>query len=48
MTRRIEHFKRLTLTDFKLDIPRLAAKKVVNAAWTETGALVQRCSNEPL
>ncbi|KIY98607.1 putative 60S ribosomal protein L14 [Monoraphidium neglectum] len=32
-TRRVETFKRLTLTDFKLDIPRLAAKKVVNEKW---------------
>ena len=37
MTRRIEHFKRMTLTDFKLEMPRLAAKKVMSAAWTEAG-----------
>lgn len=38
MTRRIETFKRLTLTDMKLEIPRLAAKKVVVAKWSEAGA----------
>ena len=37
MTRRMETFKRLTLTDFKLDIPRLASKKVVVAKWGESG-----------
>jgi ribosomal protein L14E/L6E/L27E len=36
-TRRVETFKRLTLTDFKLDIPRLAAKKVVNEKWAADG-----------
>ncbi|GBF94679.1 60S ribosomal protein L14 [Raphidocelis subcapitata] len=33
-TRRVETFKRLTLTDFKLEIPRLASKKVLNEAWS--------------
>ncbi|KAI8473821.1 MAG: ribosomal protein L14 component of cytosolic 80S ribosome and 60S large subunit [Monoraphidium minutum] len=37
LTRRVETFKRLTLTDFKLDIPRLAAKKVVNEKWAADG-----------
>jgi hypothetical protein len=37
LTRRMETFKRLTLTDFTLDIPRLAAKKVVNEKWTSAG-----------
>eukprot|EP00877_Chromochloris_zofingiensis_P013834 jgi/Chrzof1/8704/Cz03g21090.t1 len=34
-TRHVENFKRLTLTDFKLDIPRLANKKTLTAKWTE-------------
>lgn len=41
-TRRMETFKRLTLTDFKLDIPRLASKKVLTEAWTAAGALRAR------
>jgi hypothetical protein len=38
MIRRTETFKRLTLTDFKLEIPRQATKKVVLAKWGEAGA----------
>lgn len=37
-TRRVENFKRLTLTDIKIDIPRLASKKVLTAKFTEAGA----------
>ncbi len=37
LTRHVETFKRLTLTDFKVEIPRLASKKVLTAAWTEAG-----------
>lgn len=40
-TRHVENFKRLTLTDFKLDIPRLANKKTLTAKWTEAGELQQ-------
>jgi len=39
ITRHVETFKRLTLTDFKVEIPRLASKKVLTAAWTEAGEL---------
>ena len=31
-------FKRLALTDFKIDIPRLARKKVLTAALEDSGA----------
>ncbi|BDA44283.1 60S ribosomal protein L14 [Coccomyxa sp. Obi] len=34
--RRIINFKRLVLTDFKIDIPRLAKKKVLTAALEES------------
>lgn len=35
--RRIINFKRLVLTDFKIEIPRLAKKKVLSAALEESG-----------
>ncbi len=35
--RRVVNFKRLALTDLKIDIPRLAAKKVVVAKFAEAG-----------
>jgi ribosomal protein L14E/L6E/L27E len=35
--RRIVNFKRLQLTDFKIDIPRVAKKKVLAAALEESG-----------
>ena len=35
--RRVINFKRLVLTDFKVDIPRLAKKKVLKAALDESG-----------
>ena len=38
MVRRQINFKRLVLTDFKIDIPRLAKKKVLTAALEESGA----------
>lgn len=38
MVRRQMNFKRLVLTDFKIDIPRLAKKKVLTAALEESGA----------
>ena len=31
------NFKRMVLTDFKIDIPRLAKKKVLTAALEESG-----------
>ena len=37
MVRRQMNFKRLVLTDFKIDIPRLAKKKVLTAALEESG-----------
>lgn len=36
--RRVVNFKRLTLTDLKVDIPRLASKKVLTAKFAEAGA----------
>jgi hypothetical protein len=33
------NFKRLAITDFKVEIPRLAKKKVLAAALEESGAL---------
>jgi hypothetical protein len=38
ITRQVMNFKRLALTDFTIDIPRLASKKVLTAKCTETGA----------
>ena len=38
MVRKQMNFKRLVLTDFKIDIPRLAKKKVLTAALEESGA----------
>ena len=35
--RRIVNFKRLQLTDYKIDIPRIAKKKVLAAALEESG-----------
>jgi hypothetical protein len=35
--RRVINFKRLALTDIKLDIPRLAKKKVLSEALSTTG-----------
>ena len=35
--RRMESFKRMTLTDFKIDIPRLANKKTLKAALESAG-----------
>jgi large subunit ribosomal protein L14e len=37
-TRRIMAFKRMTLTDLKVEIPRLASKKVLTAAFNSAGA----------
>jgi large subunit ribosomal protein L14e len=36
--RRVINFKRLALTDLKIDLPRLAPKKVVVAKFAEGGA----------
>ncbi len=44
MVRQQMNFKRLVLTDFKIDIPRLAKKKVLTAALEESGA----CSVVPI
>lgn len=35
--RGVVNFKRLTLTDYKIDIPRLAPKKVLTAEYTKAG-----------
>ena len=35
--RKTMNFKRLTLTDFKLDIPRLAKKSVLTQKFAEAG-----------
>jgi large subunit ribosomal protein L14e len=35
--RKVVNFKRLTLTDYKLEIPRLAQKKVVVEAFSSAG-----------
>jgi hypothetical protein len=37
-TRRIMPFKRMTLTDLTVEIPRLASKKVLTAAFNSAGA----------
>src|SRR5690349_3728242 len=37
--RRVVNFKRLALTDLKIDIPRLATKKVITAKFSEAGEL---------
>ena len=37
--RRVVSFKRLALTDFKIEIPRLARKTVLKAALEESGKL---------
>ena len=39
-TRRMMNFKRLALTPYKVEIPRLAKKKVLKAALEESGALL--------
>ncbi len=36
--RRVISFKRLTLTDIKIEVPRLAKKKVLTEAFTSGGA----------
>lgn len=36
--RRVVNFKRLALTDYKIELPRLAPKKVVVAKFAEAGA----------
>lgn len=38
-TRKIVSFRRLSLTDLKVDIPRLANKKVLKAKLAESGEL---------
>lgn len=38
-TRRVMNFKRLQLTDLKVEIPRLASKKVLVEAFNAAGAL---------
>ncbi|XP_075264126.1 uncharacterized protein LOC142356021 [Convolutriloba macropyga] len=39
--RRVESFKRLSLTDFKVEIPRLAKKKVLKKALEESEILTK-------
>lgn len=38
--RRVVNFKRLALTDLKVEIPRLASKKVLTAAFAEAGEYI--------
>ena len=38
--RRVISFRRLALTDLKIDVPRLAAKKVLTKAFTDEGKCV--------
>lgn len=38
--RRVMNFKRLALTDIKLDIPRLAKKKVLSEALSTAGGVL--------
>ena len=46
VTRKIMSFKRLSLTDLKVDIPRLASKKVLNAKLAESGELIDVVSSK--
>ncbi|GFH06254.1 ribosomal_L14e domain-containing protein [Haematococcus lacustris] len=39
--RRVENFKRLSLTDYKLELPRLAPKKVVIAKFAESDVIAK-------
>jgi hypothetical protein len=32
-----EYFRRMTLTDYKIDIPRLASKKVLTEEYSKAG-----------
>jgi large subunit ribosomal protein L14e len=43
-TRRVVNFKRLALTDFKLELNRLAPKKTVVAKFAEAGEYGGRCT----
>lgn len=43
--RRVVNFKRMSLTDFVVDIPRLASKKVVTAKFAESGGWLPDTSN---
>ena len=43
-TRRVMNFKRLALTDHKLDVPRLAKKKAIKKALESNGEQLQTCS----
>ena len=43
--RRVENFKRLTLTDFKLDIPKLAKKKDLKKSLEENGDVCSRIAH---
>ena len=42
-TRRVMNFKRLALTDHKLDVPRLAKKKAIKEALETNGEQLQTC-----
>ena len=42
-TRRVMNFKRLALTDHKLDVPRLAKKKAIKKALESNGEQLQTC-----
>ena len=42
-TRRVMNFKRLALTDHKLDVPRLAKKKAIIKALETNGEQLQTC-----
>mmetsp|Transcript_19260 Transcript_19260/g.33234 ORF Transcript_19260/g.33234 Transcript_19260/m.33234 type:complete len:144 (+) Transcript_19260:38-469(+) len=43
--RRVVNFKRLALTDMKIDLPRLASKKVVTAKFAEADVLAKFASS---
>ncbi len=45
--RRVINFKRLALTDLKIDIPRLAKKKVLKEALETSGALRVHSTQTP-
>lgn len=40
MVRKVINFKQLAVTPLKIEIPRIAKKKVLSAAWKEAGELV--------
>jgi len=45
--RDVVNFKRLALTDYKVDIPRLASKKVLTAEFSKAGKQVDDALRPP-